>query len=74
MNLNIWGDFQIFISVPLNDVLKNGVNNKLMLRKYFLATGVLKDSLQDSVDMIVGNDGRLSYMAVCRTLDLKYQL
>ena len=36
-----------------------------------MATDILESSMQDSLDMIVGDDGKLSNVAVCRELDLK---
>ena len=36
-----------------------------------MATGILKSSIQDSLDMIVNDDGKLSDATVCRQLDLK---
>ena len=36
-----------------------------------MATGILESSIQDSLDMIVGDDGKLSNVAVRTELDLK---
>ena len=53
------------------DVVNNKINDKETLQKHLLATGVLESSIQDSLDMIVVDDGKLSNVAVCRELDLK---
>ena len=45
--------------------------NNLELQKYLLATGLLQDSVQWSLDMIV-TDGGFNDAAVRRELDLKY--
>ena len=55
----------------IRDVINNGINDKETLQKYLLATGILESSMQDSLDMIVSDDGKLSDAAVCRQLDLK---
>ena len=41
------------------------------MQKYLLATGILKDSIQDSLDMIV-TDGKFNNVSVRRVLDTKY--
>ena len=43
------------------------------MQKYLLATGLLKDSIQDSLDMIV-TDEKFNNAAVKRVLDTKYPL
>ena len=53
------------------DVIKDGIIDHLSLQKYLLATGLLKDSIQDSLDMIV-TDGKFNDMSVRRALDTKY--
>ena len=53
------------------DVVNNKINDKETLQKHLLATGVLESSIQDSLNMIVVDDGKLSNMAACRELDLK---
>ena len=53
------------------DVVSNGTNNKETLQKYLLATGIFESSIQHSLDMIVGDDGKLSDVRVRRQLDLK---
>ena len=44
----------------------------LSVQKYLLATGLLKDSIQDSLDMIVSSDWKLSNAAARRKLDTKF--
>ena len=51
--------------------VNNGINNKETLQKYLLATGILESSIQDSLDMIIGDDGKLSNAAFCREPNLK---
>ena len=48
------------------DVVKNGIVGDLSLQKYLLVTGLLKDSIQDSLDMTVCSDGKLSDAVVRR--------
>ena len=55
----------------IKDVIKDGIVDNLSLQKYLLATGLLKDSIQDSLDMIVTN-GKLNDASVRRTLDTKH--
>ena len=52
------------------DFVKNGILFDLSLQKYLLAlvTGVLKDIIQDSLDMIVSNDGKWNDALVIRQL------
>ena len=45
-------------------IVKNGIVDDLSLQKYLLATGLLKDSIQDSLDMIVSNNGKLNNAVV----------
>ena len=45
--------------------------NDLSLQKCLLATGLLKDSIQDSLDVVVSSDGKLGD-AVRRQLDTKF--
>ena len=54
------------------DVVKNGIVDDLSLQKYLLATGPLKDNIQDSLDIIVSDDGKLSDAAVRRQLETKF--
>ena len=55
----------------LNNIIKNGVVGNLEFQKYLLATGLLQDSVQQSLDMIV-TDGGFNDAAVRRELDLTY--
>ena len=57
----------------IKDVIKDGIMDKLSLQKYLLATGLLKDSIQDSLDMIV-TDGKFNDASVRRALHTKYLL
>ena len=49
----------------LNNIIKNGRVDNLELQKYLLATGLLQDSIQQSLDMIV-TDGGFNDAAVRR--------
>ena len=53
------------------DVVKNGIVDNIALQKYLMATDLLINSIQDSLNMIVSDDGKLSYAAVIRQLDTK---
>ena len=52
-------------NATIKDVLRDGVVDNIALQKYLLATGLLKDGIQNSLDMIV-NAG------IRRALDAKY--
>ena len=52
-------------NATIKDILRDGVVDNIALQKYLLATGLLKDSIQNSLDMIV-NAG------IRRALDSKY--
>ena len=52
-------------NATIKDVLRDGVVDNIALQKYLLATGLLKDGIQNSLDMIV-NAG------IRRALDSKY--
>ena len=52
-------------------VIKDGIVDNLSSRKYLLATGFVKDSIQDSLDMIE-TDGKFNNAAVRRAVDTKY--
>ena len=54
------------------DIVKNGIVDDLSLQKYLLVTGLLKDNIQDSFDMIVSTDGKLSNAVVRRQLHRKF--
>lgn len=54
------------------DVVKNGIVGDSSLQQYFLVNGILKDSIQDSLDMIVSSNGKLSNAAVRRQIDTKF--
>ena len=55
----------------LNNIIKNGVVNNLALQKSCFATGLLQDSVQQSLNVKVTNRG-FNDAAVRRELDLKY--
>ena len=55
----------------MNKVIKNGIVDDIDLQKYLLATGLLQDSIQQSLDMVV-TDGSFNNSAVRRELDQKY--
>ena len=55
----------------MNNTIKNGTVDNLELQKNLLATGLLKDRLQQSVDMIVTYGG-FNDVVIRRELDLKY--
>ena len=52
-------------NATIKDVLRDGVVDNIALQKYLLATGLLQDGIQNSLDMIV-NAG------IRRALDSKY--
>ena len=54
------------------DVVKNGILDDLSRQKYLLATALLKDSIQDSLDRIVSSDGKLSDEVVRTQLHTKF--
>ena len=54
------------------DVVKNGTVDDLSLQKYLLVTGLLKDSIWDSLDIIISSDGKLSDAVVRRQLYTKF--
>ena len=53
------------------NIIKNSVVDNFELQKYLLATGLLQDSVQQSLDMTV-TDGAFNNTVVRRELDLKY--
>ena len=59
-------------NTAIADVVKNGITDYLSLQKYLLATGLLKDSIQDSLEMIASDDRKLSNAVVRRQLDTKF--
>ena len=58
-------------NLMLNKIIKNGIADDVELQKYLLATGLLQDSIQQSLDMVV-TDGFFNNAAVRRELDQKY--
>ena len=59
-------------NLAIVDFVKNCIVDDLSLQKYLLAAGLLKDIIQDSLDMLVSSDGKLSDAAVRRQLDTKF--
>ena len=55
----------------LNMLIKNGIVDVVELQKYLLASGLLQDSIQESLDMVV-TDGFFNNAAVRGELDQKY--
>ena len=55
----------------IKDVVRGGVIDNIALQKYLLVTGLLKDSIQNSLDMIVTN-GKFNNAGIRRALDTKY--
>ena len=55
----------------IKDVVRGGVIDNIALQKYLLGTGLLKDSIQNSLDMIVTN-GKFNNAGIRRALDTKY--
>ena len=53
------------------DVVRDDVVDDLALQKYLLATGLLKDSIHSSLDMLV-TDGKFSNAGIRRPLDTKH--
>ena len=56
------------------DVVKNSIVDDLSLKKYPLATGLSNNSIQDSLDMIMPSDGKLSHAVVRKQLDTTFSL
>ena len=56
----------------IKDVVRDGVVDNIALQKYLLVTGVLKDSIQNSLDMIV-TDGKFNNAGIRRALHTKYR-
>ena len=55
----------------LNKIIKNRIVDNVEFQKYLLATDLLQDSIQQSLDMVV-TDGFCNNAAVRRELDQKY--
>ena len=64
--------YSVYLENPtIQDVVSNGINDKETLQKYLLPAGILESSIQDGLDMIVGDDRKLSNVAVRKELGLK---
>ena len=55
----------------IKDVVRDGAIDNIALQKYLLATGLLKDSIQNNLNMIV-TDGKFNDAGIRRALDTKY--
>ena len=55
----------------IKDVVRDSVIDNIALQNYLLATGLLKDSIQNSLGMIV-TDGKFNNAGIRRALDTKY--
>ena len=55
----------------IKDVVRDGIVDDFALQKYLLATGLLKDSIQDSWDMIVTNE-KFNIVSIRGALNGKY--
>ena len=55
----------------INDVVKGGKVDSLVLQKFLLATDLLQDSIQENLDMIV-TDGGFNNASIRRALDTKF--
>ena len=53
-------------------IVKNGIVDDLSLQKYLFAIGLLKNSIQDSLNMIVSDNGKVSNAVVRRQPDMKF--
>ena len=55
----------------MKDIVKDHVVDNIALQKCLLATGLLKDSIQNSLDMMV-TYGKFNNAGIRRALDTKY--
>ena len=55
----------------MNKIIKNGIVYNIELQTYLLTTGLLQDSIQQSLDMVL-TDGFFNNAAVRRELNQKY--
>ena len=55
----------------IKDVVRDDVVDNIALQKYLLVTELLKDSIQNSLDMSV-TDGKFNNAGIRRALDTKY--
>ena len=55
----------------IDNVVKGGKVDDLALQKYLLATGLMQDTIQENLNMIV-TDGGFNDASICRALDTKY--
>lgn len=57
----------------IKDAIIDGIVDNIAFQKYLLATGLLKDTIQDTLDMIV-TDGKCNNASLRRVFDTKYPL
>ena len=57
----------------IKDAIKDGIVDNIAFQIYLLVTGLLKDTIQDSFDMIV-TDGKCNNALLRRVFDTKYPL
>ena len=57
-------------NLTLKDVTRNGITDSKTLKKSFLATGILDDIVQDSLDIIT-RDGNFNNVGIRLVLNLK---
>ena len=55
----------------IDNVVKGGKVDDLALQKYLLAMGLMQDTIQENLNMVV-TDGSFNNASICRTLDTKY--
>ena len=55
----------------LNNIIKNGVVHNLELQKYLLPTGLLQDSVQQSLGMIVTDGG---FKRCCSQKGIRFEI
>ena len=73
IKLNLPPNFRnnVLFNLAIKDALKNGTMDNFARQKYLLASGFLKDSIQDSLDLIV-NNGKFNHGSIRRVFDTKY--
>ena len=59
-------------NLAIVDVARDCIMDDLSLEKYLSATGILKDSIQDNLDMIISSYGKLGNAEVRRQLNTKF--
>ena len=54
------------------NIVKSGTVDDMSMQKYLMVTSLLKNSIQEGLNMIVFDDGKLSDAAVKQQLDTKF--